>query len=223
MHQTLREAYYFSRNQFQPLFMIALVYALPAYFIEISLMFQEGKPDRIYLAMINGLFMCLSVIQFGAAVLYIDSLSQGNGIRVSQAISMAINRMGGLLILNLLMGMAILGGLMLMVIPGLFLIYKLLFAEFFLLLQNQDPIKALKSSYKSTTGFAAELLPPLVAWGTLTFSASIMGSSAIDREADMAWMALLLHQGLMMLLSIFGWALIYRLYQKFLDGAKVSE
>lgn len=222
MQQTLREAYYFSRNQFQPLLMIALVYALPSYIIELSLMFQEGKPDRLYLAMINGLFMCLSVIQFGAAVLYIDNLSRGDGISVSQAISMAISRMGGLLILNLLMGVAILGGLMLMVIPGLFLVYKLLFAEFFLLLQNQDPVKALKSSYQATAGLAAELLPPLLVWGTLTFCASLLGSSAINREEDMAWLALLLHQGVMMLLSIYGWALIYRLYQKFLEEAEVK-
>ncbi len=222
MHTTLREAYYFSRNQFQPLLMIALVYALPSYIIELSLMAQEGKPDRLYLAMINGLFMCLSVIQFGAAVLYIDSLSKGQSISVSQAISMAINRMGALLILNLLMGIAVLGGLMLMVLPGLYLVYKLLFAEFYLLLQNQDPVKALKSSYKSTTGFAAELLPPLVLWGGLTFFASLLGTSAIDREGEMAWAALLLHQITMMLLSIYGWALIYRLYQKFLEGAETS-
>ncbi|MEH6626356.1 MAG: YciC family protein [Motiliproteus sp.] len=222
MHTTLREAFYFSRNQFQPLLMIALVYALPSYIIELSLLSQEGKPEPLFLAMINGLFMCLSIIQFGAAVLYIDNLSKGQGISVSQAISMAISRMGGLLLLNLLMGMAILGGLMLMVIPGLYLGYKLLFAEFYLLLKNQDPVTALKSSYKDTAGFAAELLPPLVIWGGATFVVSMMGSSAIDREDEMVWAALLLHQISMMLLSIYGWALIYRLYQKYIEKTPSS-
>ncbi|MCW9052818.1 MAG: YciC family protein [Motiliproteus sp.] len=222
MYNTLREAFYFSRNQFQPLLMIALVYALPAYVIELSVLMQEERPDRIYLALINGLFMCLSVIQFGAAVFYIDRLSRGQAISVSQAISMAISRMGNLLILNLLMGIAILGGLMLMIVPGLFLVYKLLFAEFYLLLEDQDPIKALKASYHSTTGFASELLPPLVVWGSLTVIASMMGSGYIDRESDTAWLALLIHQITMMVLSVYGWALIYRLYQKFIEGAPAT-
>ncbi len=220
MLTTLREAIYFSRNQFQPLLMIALVYALPSYLVELGLQMREGEPDKLVLALINGLFMCLSVIQFGAAIFYIDRLSQGTPIAVSKSIVLAVERLGVLLILNFLMGIAVLGGLLLMVLPGLFLAYKLLFAEFFMLLRPQDPLTALKTSYRATTGFASELLPPLLIWGSLTFAASLAGATMIDRQDEMAWATLLLHQVLMMAMSILGWTLLYRLYQKYLaDGA----
>ncbi len=218
MLTTLREAFYFSRNQFHPLLMISLIYAIPSYFMDASLMFSAGEPDQTYLGVIMVASMCLSVIQFGAAMLYIDGVSHGRGISVGQAISRAVSQLIGLLALNILMGVIIGAGLLLLVLPGVFLAYKLLFAELYLLLHRQDPISALKSSFKATTGFSAELLPPILVWGSITVLASVLGSSLIDRTDSMAWLPLLVHQVLMIALSIFGWALIYRLYQRYLEG-----
>ncbi|OMH34799.1 YciC family protein [Motiliproteus sp. MSK22-1] len=219
MMTTLREAMYFSRNQFQPLLIIALLSGVPFYFLEIITMSTEGDPDRNTAIGIMIVSMCLNVIQFGAAMLYIDHVSHGRAISVSKAIGMALARFAGLFVLNILMAIVIGTGLLLLVIPGIFFGYKLFFSEIYLLLQQQDPITALKSSFNATTGLASELLPPLLAWGIVAVTASMLGSSIVHSAEGLEWAALLLHQIVMMSLSIYGWALAYRLYQRYLESS----
>ena len=211
MLTVLREAAYFARHQFQPLFQIALLYTLPSLTVELAL--GGTPPAGMSASLLNGFFLCLGILQFGAAILYIDARVQGHGISPGQAIGRALQRLGGLLLVNLLMGLLVFGGLMLLVLPGLFLAYKLVFAELFLLLHRQNPVDALKSSYQATTGLAGSLLPPLLFWGSLVAAGSLLPlMSAQEGGADP--LMLVVHHLLMLGLSIWGWALIYRLYQQ---------
>ncbi|WP_207062614.1 YciC family protein [Motiliproteus sp. SC1-56] len=214
MFTPLREAAFFSRHQFVPLFQIALLYTLPSLALELTLGAGEGRPDATTGAMVNGLFLCLGVLQFGAAILYIDAKVQGRPLSPAEAIGQALQRLGGLLITNLLMGVAIGGGLMLLIVPGLFFAYKLVFAELFLLLRRENPVEALKSSYRATEGLAGDVLPPLLVWAGLVATVSIM-SLAGSTEAASGPLAVIIQHLLMAGLNIWGWALIYRLYQQY--------
>lgn len=222
MLTVLRESSYFARNQFRPLFQIALLYTVPSLGIELMLTATDTKLEGIAPSLINGLFLCLGVLQFGAAILCIHAKVLGTPITATRAIGLATERLGALLIVNLLMAVLVGGGLMLLVIPGLFFAYKLLFAELFLLLGRQTPIESLKSSYQATTGLASVLLPPLLVWGAAVIGASLL-SLAGASEQDPSPLALAMHHLLMAGLSIWGWALIYRLYQQHIASPDVSH
>ena len=212
----LREAFFFSRHHLQPLLLIALVYTLPSLVVE--LLFQGDKqalPEAMQL-LLSGLFVCLGVVQFGAAMLYIHGRVQGAPISVGNAIGGAIRQLMPLLLINLLMGIAIAGGLLLLVLPGLYLAYKLLFAEFMLLFHQRSPIAALKESYRVTEGCATEILPPLGIWITAVILLAMARMALFGDTGTADSIGLIVQEGLSMLLSIYGWALLYRLYQRYI-------
>lgn len=214
----LREALYFTRNQFRPLLIIALFYGVPAYLLEISGWIQPPAAgmglNQLLLMLVA---VCLNLLPFASAILYIDGVSHNRGTSIANALSQAISKLPWLILLNILLGAIVGVGFMLLIAPGIFFAYKLLFAEMYLLLHQEAPMQALKSSYKATTGLMAELLPPLVIWfgGTILLSlflATLLGADGSDPVAS------LIQHAVMMLVTIYGWALIYRLYQRYLEA-----
>ncbi|HEY5717221.1 MAG TPA: YciC family protein [Motiliproteus sp.] len=217
----LREAFFFSRSHLQPLLQIALIYTLPSLLLELSTLGEDrGLPQNAQL-LVSGLFMCLGVIQFGAAMLFIDARIKATPISVGNAISAAITQLFPLLLVNLLMGMAIFGGLMLLVLPGLFLAYKFLFAEFLLLFHQRSPLQALRESYRTTQGLAAEVVPPLAIWVGAVILLAIARIALLDGDNPDV-VGLVVQELLSMLLSVFGWALLYRLYQRYIADQIVT-
>lgn len=55
-----------------------------------------------------------------------------------------------LLMLNLLIGFSVLAGLLLLIIPGLILVVRMTFAEFFCVLEQKRPLQAFKASWHGT-------------------------------------------------------------------------
>lgn len=209
----LKEAYYFARGHAQPLLFIALVYNLPEFLLELSHRYgsePEGATGMIQ----GGILMTLGVIQFAAALLFIHQAALSQPISVGEALGRAIQRLMPLVVANLIMTLAVAGGLMLLVLPGLYLGYKLLFTEFFILLHNQPPLHALKTSYRLTSGMATKILPSLLIWLTLTFGSVQLIPYLLGSGDQADWDAIVLKHALLIPLSIWGWALIYRLYQR---------
>lgn len=215
----LREAFYFSRNQFKPLFIIGLVYAIPSFLLAQTGMLsisEETKPNII--AIFVG--MCLNLLPFATAMLYIDGLSQGSPTTLTQAFTRGLNRLPWLIVLNALMGAIVGVGFLLLIVPGIFFAYKLLFAEMYLLLHNQSPMKAAKSSYVATTGLFGEIVPPILAWFASMIGTSLLLNNLLGDSPGVV--ADIFKQGVMLLFSLYGWALMYRLYQRFLE-AQVTD
>lgn len=211
----LREAFYFSRNQFTPLITIAIIYAIPSYALEVSGVLTVDTTGVTYLAALF-ISVCLNLLPFASAVIYIDAISHNRPITIGQAISQALSRLHWLLLLNLILGAIIMTGLVLLIVPGIFFAYKLLFAELYLLLHQQMPMTALKSSYKATTGLAGDIIPPLLFWFGGTILTSFILLQIFGPVSDP--LSSLIQHGVMMLISLYGWALMYRLYQRYLEA-----
>lgn len=216
MNKLLREAWFFTRTHLKPLLAIALIYTLPSTLLELNLLGAEEPMNQNQQLMIGALFICLGVIQFGAAMIFIHRRVEGSAISIGEAISLALKQLLPLLLVNILMALMIAGGLMLLVLPGLFLAYKLLFAEFMLLFHGMGPIDALKASYRSTRGLAGDVLPPLLLWAGLVIGVSVAGSLLFNPGGESTAVGLLVQEGASMLVSVYGWALLYRLYQCFI-------
>ena len=56
-------------------------------------------------------------------------------------------------------GALILAGLTLYILPGIYLMYKLLFAELHVILENKQPIDAMRASFKQTKDKAEKIVP----------------------------------------------------------------
>lgn len=215
----LKEAFYFSRNQFQPLLIIGLVYAIPSFLIEQSGLISttsESGPNIIAIFAV----LCLNLLPFASAMIYIDGLSQGTPIGIVQSLSKGISKLGWLIILNVMLGAIVGVGFLMLIVPGVFFAYKLLFAELYLLLHDQSPMDALKSSYKGTTGLFSEIIPPLLVWfGSTLFASVLLGNllGGIDGLVNG-----LIYTTVMLLFTIYGWALMYRLYQRYIE-AQVAD
>ncbi|MFT5721485.1 MAG: hypothetical protein ACI9W6_001801 [Motiliproteus sp.] len=215
MFIVLQQAGYFARQHAQPLLLIALVLSLPGWFIDYALTPAIATPKAdtaIQDLGVNLLLTVLAVVQFAAAMIYIHQQVTGRPVGARQAVAMSVSRLGPLLVINALMAMAIGGGLMLLVAPGLFMAYKLMFAEFYLLFHGQRPIQALRSSYKDNTDLAGKLLPPLLLWGGLMATTAI-GQQVLLEQGQDPLVINLLFETTAIALTLWGWALMYRLYQ----------
>lgn len=216
MLSTLKESAYFARQHIQPLMTIAVLLTLPIWLIDYALPTPTAEEEVGIEPLVAGLvFTCLGVIQFAAAILYIHHQVLRQPIGALQAIALGASRIGPLLLINLLMALAIGLGLLLLILPGLYIAYKLLFGEFFLLLHGQRSLQALRSSYRANTLLSNKLLPPLLVWISCVAGTAI-GSELLSPDAAPGLPISILVEAVNLLLTIWGWALLYRLYQRYI-------
>jgi len=85
-----------------------------------------------------------------AIVFYLASVISDHSISVQQAWTNSIRYWPAYLLLSVLSNLLIGTGLLFYFIPGIFILIRLSFAEFHLLLDKQSPLTALKSSFVNT-------------------------------------------------------------------------
>jgi len=85
-----------------------------------------------------------------AIIFYISSVISSQSLSIKHAWLLSVKFWPIYFLLNLLTNLLIGTGLMFYVIPGIFLFIRFSFAEFHLLLDNQSPLKAIKSSFTNT-------------------------------------------------------------------------
>ncbi|MFT6915541.1 MAG: hypothetical protein ACJAWL_001850 [Motiliproteus sp.] len=215
MFIVLKQAGYFARQHARPLLFIALVLSVPGWILDYTLTPAVATPEADSSAQNLGvslLLTLLAVVQFAAAMIYIHQQVTDRPVSAIQAIAMSASRLGPLLVINALMAVAIGGGLLLLVAPGLYMAYKLMFAEFYLLFHGQRPLQALRSSYRDNTDLSAKLLPPLLFWGGLIATTAI-GQQLLLQQGQDPLVINLLCEATVIALTLWGWALMYRLYQ----------
>ncbi|RDE22547.1 hypothetical protein DV711_08110 [Motiliproteus coralliicola] len=217
MFSPLKEAAYFARHHAKPLLVIAIVLSLPAWLVEYSLPEPNPEQGPNPQFLLSGIMItALGVLQYAAAIIYIHQQVQQQPISAFQSILMAGQRFLPLFVLNLMMALVVGAGFLLLVIPGVFLAYKLMFGEFFLLFHGQKPLQALKSSYRHNTELGSRLLPPLLVWITLMVLTAVF-NHRLQPEDTTDWQVQVLFELLYLGLNVYGWALLYRLYQRYLS------
>lgn len=94
---------------------------------------------------------------------YLSGL-RGQGIELNQAASVGWQNIWKMFALNLLVGVTVVGGLLLLLVPGLIFLARLSMAPYFLIDQNLDPIAAYKASWHATKGHSWKV------WGIIGVS-----------------------------------------------------
>lgn len=89
----------------------------------------------------------------GALILFIESRSQGQTPRSRDLLAISLRLWPGFAVLAGLSILAIMLGASLFILPGLWLMVKLAFAEYLLVLRGLGPLRALHESFELTSGY----------------------------------------------------------------------
>ncbi|MBM7061442.1 hypothetical protein JQX08_12070 [Pseudomonas sp. UL073] len=88
----------------------------------------------------------------GALILYLDSRTRGVPQRHRDLLAMALQLWPRFAVLTALSSLLIMIGVSLFVLPGLWVMIKLAYAEYLVVLERQSPLEALRESFRLTNG-----------------------------------------------------------------------
>lgn len=159
----------------------------------------------------------LYAIYHGALVFYIASAVQGRADKVATCYQKSLLRLPGLVPLHLLSALAIFTGMIFLVIPGIVLIIRLQFSDFYCLLRGQGPVASFKQSMSSTRKDRW-----LIFWGlstiyavvfTLTMSTSVLLENLSLWNQTVSVLLSCVEGILLSLLTIFAYRMFVRFEQ----------
>lgn len=206
----LRQSLFFFRTHLARLAMIQLPFLLLVTLVQHQLM--QGADDTAKTA--NTLFfsaaldLILMPIYWGATLLYMRSVLQNSPLSVSQAVSLSFGCWGRLLLTYVLTALAVSTGLLMFILPGIYIGVRLAFAEFYCVMEGKGPLESIRASWNSSADFFWPLLQGLALIFSILMLAEVMiGQLLGDEEILMLGVSLLI-QFLGVLPSIYA----YRLY-----------
>lgn len=157
---------------------------------QVALGFAPQYPDPEFAAW-NFLAVLPSLVFDGAACLIVHGALTGGGLSATDAIRNAALRFGALFLISLVSGLAIVIGLVLLLVPGLYLATGWLAAIPLMMLEQTTATEALKRSHALSSGSRWRLLgvmalmTALVAGGFL-LSISVMSAISLASSIETA-------------------------------------
>jgi len=124
-----------------------------------------------------------------AIVFYLSSIISNKSITVPQVWLLSIRYWPSYLLLSVLLNLFVFSGLLLFVIPGIFLFVRFSFAEFYLLLEQKSPFDAIKYSLFNTKDYFLILFSGFLILGIFTFAPFLMITEALagsEQEINVA-------------------------------------
>lgn len=154
---------------------------------------EDMTADDLQSLMIVGL---LSALQYplitGAYMRAVERLGAGEGLSVGEVLLDGLRRFGAVFVAVLLAGLATIGGFILLVIPGIYLMVRLAFAGQAAAVDRAGPVAAFRESMRITRGcwwrVAGILL--LVVLASVVLSAAAAPFAAVGGAVELAAVAL---------------------------------
>lgn len=208
----LRQSLFFFRTHLYRLAMIQLPFLLLLALVQHQLLSgAEAEDTRVTL---NNLFistaldLALMPIYWGATLLYMQSVLQNSPLTPGQAISRSLGCWGRLLLTYILTTLAVSTGLLIFILPGIYIGVRLAFAEFYCVMENKGAVDSIRASWNSSSDFFWPLLQGLaLIFGLILLAEVLVGQLLEDKELPRLAFSLLI-QFLGVLPSIYA----YRLY-----------
>ncbi|MGB0733336.1 MAG: YciC family protein [Pontibacterium sp.] len=149
----VKQSLFFFRTHWISIAQIIVPFALIESVLSMALLPSEPTPEDILkelptLLIVN--FMLLPVYQ-AALITYMAAIVRDNYISAFQAIRLGLNHLVPLILVYLLMGLAITAGFMMLLVPGIFLLFTLSYAEFINVLERKNPFKSIEESIRRAT------------------------------------------------------------------------
>ena len=176
MTQTFKQAFYFFRTNLLKLlsftFLIGLLVILLAQLL-VPLFFggvpaEEISPDTIrpFAQLMN---LVIQPIYTGGLIALIYSLATKQGKGLLNCLLAGIIRWPYMLLANVITTFLIFSGLLLFVLPGIWLFTRLFLVPYLVMLKKQTPFTAIVNSYQYTRGYSMTILVDIVILVVLFF------------------------------------------------------
>jgi len=150
----LLDSGYFIVNQWKQLltylgFCVAIGASFALLF-SFSSLWEENASLEVLISVLR--FLVSILLQCGLLV-FIDTISQREGISPLRALIIAAPKLLTYVVAEFLAGFAVLIGLMMFILPGLFLYSRLILLDFLIVLGGENqPLAALRASFRQTAG-----------------------------------------------------------------------
>lgn len=208
----LRQSLFFFRTHLSRLALIQIPFLLLITVVQYQLL-QGGESaeaarttSSVFIS--SALDLALMPIYWGATLLYMQSVLQGQTLSTSQAISLSLTCWGRLLLTYILTALAVSTGLLLLILPGIYIGIRLAFAEFYCVMEGKGPMESIRASWASSSDFFWPLLQGLaLIFGVLMLAEVMIGQMLSDTRILMLALSLLV-QFLSVMSSIYA----YRIY-----------
>ncbi len=140
---------------------------------------QEGMIDLMASVLVDPLVT-------GAAIFFVASRDQGGNLGIYDSYLKSIGVYFPLLTGYFVAVVIVLFGLSLYLIPGYYLLYKLMFVEFRVALKQEPPLIAIKASFNQTRDQWSLLLPPFaLLLGIMFLSQVLIALLLTDNRSDL--------------------------------------
>lgn len=146
----------------------------------------------------------------GALILFLDARSNGQSPRLRDLLAASLSLWPRLAMLAGLSTLAIMLGASLFVLPGLWLMIKLAFAEYLLVLRGLPPLQALHESFEQTSGYFWPILLCIVAVMVPLWLLDWWSQPAAGSEPD--WLVGVLLYSVNGFLQLFATVVLFRLF-----------
>lgn len=120
---------------------------------------EEIRSQMAYSALIS---LTLLPVYWGATILFVQSKLEDRPLSAFQALYASLSFWRTLLLVFLLSGMAIFGGLLLFIIPGIYIGIRLAFADYICVIEKRGIMDSLKQSWADTSDYFWTLFQGLV-------------------------------------------------------------
>lgn len=157
----LKQTWFFFRAHMQQIMRIQLPFIILITLISMSAM-QSVDPENPEINNSILMFYLASLIFLplyaGATIAYLESVVNKAPISTTEALKIGLTRWGPLFVTKLLGAFGIAIGLLLFFIPGVFMMIRWGFAEYFSIIEKTGPTESLKNSWQDTSEYFWPLL-----------------------------------------------------------------
>lgn len=215
----LRQSLFFFRNHANRLALIQVPFLALVSIVQYQLLQGVGD-DRAQMQ--QGVFLgsvldlALMPVYWGATLVYLRSVLEGQPLKVSQALMLGLSCWGRLLMTYILVALALTTGLLMLIVPGIYIGLRLAFAEFHCVMEGKGPLESISASWHSTREFFWPLFQGMALIIGLLLAIELALGSLLQGHKDLMMLLSLLIQFLGVVPTIFA----YRLYCVMKDDAK---
>ncbi len=215
----LKECFEFLKVNFTAIFVLTLWIEFP--FIVITnlelLGVRSGFISFWILVVAFGFTFVVTPLSIGSQTILYSHILNGSQLDLKGCIAKAKNKLPQLVPAHFFFVFSVLTGLLLLIIPGLFLCVRLSFFPFLIIFDNYDPVAALKKSYEITQKFFWEIAIPMCIFNFLILVPWFVFTSLFQDPGIIKYLTQVLGQCLM---AVLGWVNLiipfraYSIYKK---------
>ena len=164
MTVTLKQAFYFFRRNMLRLLSFALVIAIlvvllaqllaPLFIGTLDAEHINPETVRPFAQFLN---LIIKPVYTGGLIALIFSLANGQGAGIYNSLWQGLLRWPYMFMANVMTSLLIFAGLMLFVLPGIWLFTRLFLVPYLVMIDRQTPLNAIINSYQYTRGYALTL------------------------------------------------------------------